>query len=216
MNLLLHCHRSTHETAELEGELNAGRPGSAATVSQDVLDVTALARLPRTAVETFGSLDLLVNNASSFLPTPVRSASLEQWEDLFGTNVRAPFFLAQAAAGPLSKSRGSIVNIIDIHGERPMPGYPIYSAAKAGLAMLTRALAVELAPEIRVNGIAPGAILWAGHEQPQARASILARVPMKRRGAPADIVKATLYLAFEAPYVTGQILAVDGGRSLHM
>ncbi len=216
MDLVLHCHRSHVETTALAAELNARRKGSATTLSQDLLEVRELAKLPRTAIETFGALDLLVNNASSFFPTPVVSATPEQWEDLFGTNLRAPFFLAQAAAEALRSSRGSIVNLVDIHGERPMAGYPVYSTAKAGLVMLTRALALELAPDVRVNGIAPGAILWTEQDDPDARASILARVPLARRGQPEDIVNATLYLAFDAPYVTGQILAVDGGRTLHM
>lgn len=216
MDLVLHYHRSHGETTALAAELNARRKGSATTLSQDLLEVRELAKLPRKAIETFGALDLLVNNASSFFRTPVMSATPEQWEDLIGTNLRAPFFLAQASAEALRSSRGSIVNLVDIHGERPMADYPVYSTAKAGLVMLTRALALELAPDVRVNGIAPGAILWAEQDDPDARASILARVPLARRGRPEDVVTATLYLAFQATYVTGQILAVDGGRTLHM
>jgi pteridine reductase len=211
----IHCHQSVVEAERLRDELNGKRARSAVVVTADVLDVAALPGIVTTAVNAFGRLDALINNASSFYPTPFGSVSPAQWEDLMGTNLRAPFFLAQAAAPELRKTQGAIVNMIDIHAQRPLPGHPVYSAAKAGLAMMTRALARELGPEVRVNGIAPGPILWpeAGMDA-QLQNEIVAKTLLKRTGAPEDVVRAALFFVRDAPYVTGQILAVDGGRSV--
>ncbi|HEY6452259.1 MAG TPA: SDR family oxidoreductase, partial [Steroidobacteraceae bacterium] len=163
----------------------------------------------------FGGLDLLVNNASSFYPTPLGSITSAQWDDLIGTNLRAPLFLAQAAAHPLRLRRGALINIVDIHGLRPLRDYAVYCTAKAGMIMLTRSLARELAPEVRVNGIAPGAILWpeAGMDE-ERKTRILGQIPLHRTGSPEDIARAVLFFAADAPFVSGQILAVDGGRSV--
>jgi pteridine reductase len=172
-------------------------------------------RLIDAALAFRGRLDLLVNNASSFYPTPLAEASEEQWDDLIGSNLKAPFFLSQAAAPLLRQQRGAIINLIDIHAERPLKHYPIYSVAKAGNAMLVKSLARELGPEIRVNGIAPGAILWPEHGLSEdERRSILERTALKRPGIPEDIARTLLFLLRDAPYITGQIIAVDGGRTL--
>ncbi|HEY7641208.1 MAG TPA: pteridine reductase [Steroidobacteraceae bacterium] len=214
-DICIHCHQSVGEAERLRDDLNGLRARSAVIVTADVLDVAALPGVVAGAVTAFGRLDALINNASTFYPTPLGSVSPAQWDDLMGTNLRAPFFLAQAAAPELRKSRGAIVNMLDIHGQRPLPRHPVYSAAKAGLAMLTRALARELGPEVRVNGIAPGPILWpeAGMD-PQLQNEIVAKTLLKRSGAPDDVVRAALFFVRDAPYVTGQILAVDGGRSV--
>lgn len=211
----IHFHRSSREAEQLRDELNATRANSATIVGADLLDVEALPRIVDHAVQTFGRLDVLVNNASTFYPTPLGQATAAQWNDLIGSNLRAPFFLAQAAAPHLRQSKGLIVNMVDIHAQRPLSAHPIYSTAKAGLAMLTRALARELAPDVRVNGIAPGPILWPETGMEEAlKQDIVSRTLLKRSGSPADIVRAVLFFAKDAPYVTGQILAVDGGRSV--
>ncbi|HLW25051.1 MAG TPA: pteridine reductase [Steroidobacteraceae bacterium] len=209
-------HRSSHEAAEaLAAELNGRRPGSAATIEADLLSAAAPARLMQGVLEQFGRLDLLVNNASTFYPTPVGKITLAQWEDLMGSNLRAPLFLSQAAAPSLAERRGLILNLVDIHAQRPLRHFPLYSVAKAGLAMLTRALARELAPEVRVNGIAPGPVLWPEHGMDEAlKQEIIGKTALKRAGTPRDIARAVLFFAHDAPYVTGQILTVDGGRSL--
>jgi pteridine reductase len=162
-------------------------------------------------------MDVLINNASTFYPTPLGTATTDQWDDLISSNLKAPFFLIQALAEPLRQQRGCIVNIVDIHAERPLKGYPIYSAAKAGHVMLTKSLARELAPDVRVNAIAPGAILWPEQDAelaPEERKNILQRVPLKRSGSPLDIADTVLFLIKNSPYITGQIIAVDGGRSV--
>ena len=172
----------------------------------------------RTAVERFGRLDILVNNASSFFPTAVGEVNDQSWDDLVGTNVKAPLLLSQAAAGELAKAKGSIVNIVDIHAERPLKGYVVYTIAKAGLAAMTRSLAMELAPDVRVNGVSPGAIAWPedGQFPTEVRKHIIDDTLLKRLGDPEDIALAVLFLAAGAPYVTGQIIAVDGGRSVNI
>lgn len=211
----IHFHRSAREAEQLRDELNQARAGSATTIGADLLDLAALPRIVEHAVATFGRLDVLVNNASSFYPTPLQEVRAAQWDDIVGTNLRAPLFLAQAAAAHLRSSNGLIVNMIDIHGQRPLPGHPVYSTAKSGLAMLTRSLARELGPEVRVNGIAPGPILWpdAGLDE-TIKSEIISKTLLKRSGSPDDIVRAVLFFAQDAPYITGQILAVDGGRSV--
>lgn len=215
----LHCNRSRAEADLLAAELNAARANSCFVVQADLLDVAALPRLVDDAAGALGRLDALVNNASSFYATPFGHISEREWQDLTGTNLRAPLFLAQAAAPRLREAKGAIVNIIDIHAERPLPGFLVYTVAKSALAGLTRALAVELGPDVRVNGVAPGAILWpdAGkHFDPAERGRIVATTPLGRIGSPEDIAGAVKYLLFDAPFVTGQILAVDGGRALHL
>ncbi|MGB8692235.1 MAG: pteridine reductase [Steroidobacteraceae bacterium] len=214
-NVAIHCHRSGKEAEALCAELAARRPGSAGVFSADLLDIATLAPLVNAVVARFGGLQLLVNNASSFYPTPLGSVTLPAWTDLMGTNLQAPLFLAQAAAPALKRAGGLIVNIIDIHGLRPLPDYLVYSTAKAALMHLTRALARELAPEVRVNGVSPGPVLWpeAGLAA-ELQQEIIARTPLARAGSPADVARAVRFFATEAPFVTGQILAVDGGRSL--
>lgn len=214
-NLAIHCHRSLGEAESLSSELNAMRPASAQVFGADLRDASQPAHLVAKTCERFGGLNLLINNASSFYPTPLGTITLSQWQDLMGTNLQAPLFLAQAAAPALKASRGAIINIVDIHGMRPLLDHMVYSTAKAGLIMLTRALARELAPEVRVNAVAPGAVLWpeAGMDE-QRKERILEQTPLHRQGSPADIARAVLFFAAESPFVTGQILAVDGGRSV--
>jgi len=216
-NVVVHCNRSLAEADALAGELNAERADSVAIVQGDLHDAGDLATLVERAARSFGRLDGLVNNASSFYPTGLDAVSEANWDDLIGTNLKAPLFLAQAAAPHLRKARGAIVNIVDIHAERPLRNFVVYSVAKAGLAGLTRSLALELAPAVRVNGVSPGAILWPeGGEQysGEERARIVRQTPLQREGTPADIAGAVKYLLLDAPYVTGQILSVDGGREI--
>jgi pteridine reductase len=211
----VHYRSSSRDAERLVAELNAGRASSAAAFACDLLDVEALPRLVSDAVTRFGRLDVLVNNASSFTPTPVGAITAAQFDDLIGTNLRAPLFLSQAAAPELRKSRGLILNLADIHGLRPLKGHVVYSAAKAGLIMLTRSLARELGPEVRVNAIAPGPVLWPeGGLDAELQREIVAKTALKRTGSPQDIARAAYFFAAEAPYVTGQVLPVDGGRSI--
>ena len=216
-SVLLHYRDSEAEASKLAAELNAVRAGSAATVKADLLAPVAPKALVAAALERFARLDLLVNNASSFFPVPVGEIEASHWEELIGSNLRAPLFLSQEAAPQLARNKGAIVNIVDIHAERPLKGYPVYSIAKAGLAALTRSLALELAPDVRVNGVAPGAIAWPedGQFDPEERKRILASTPLGRVGTPEDIAQAVHFLAC-APYVSGQIIAVDGGRSVYL
>ena len=216
-NVLLHYRDSEADAASLATELNAAREKSAATVKAELLAPIAPKALVAAALEHFGRLDVLVNNASSFFPIAVGAIEASHWEELIGSNLRAPLFIAQEAAPQLARQQGSIVNIVDIHADRPLKGYPVYSIAKAGLAALTRSLALELAPEVRVNGVAPGAIAWPedGQFPPEERARVLATTPLRRIGEPDDIAQAVHFLAC-APYVTGQIIAVDGGRSVFL
>ena len=214
-NVAIHCRHSQDEAIGLRDTLNRERAGSAIVLTADLLDTTQLPDLVAQTLAAFGRLDLLVNNASTFYPTPIGSITPAHWEDLVGTNLKGPLFLAQAAAESLRASHGSIVNMIDIHAQRPLPQHAVYSTAKAGLIMLTKALARELSPEVRVNGIAPGPILWPeGGIDASLQEEIISRTLLKRSGSPEDIVRAVLFFAKDAPYVTGQILAVDGGRSV--
>ncbi|MEZ5614555.1 MAG: pteridine reductase [Rhodocyclaceae bacterium] len=215
-SLALHYRKSAEAAQALVAELNAARPGSALAFQADLLETDHLPRLVADIVGHFGRLDALVNNASSFYATPVGSIGARDWDDLIGTNLKAPLFLAQAAAPHLAAARGAIVNITDIHAERPLKNFPLYCAAKAGLAGLTRALALELAPHVRVNGIAPGPIMWPenGAIDAAAQANVVARTLLRRCGDPADIARTVLFLLADAPYVTGQTIAVDGGRSV--
>jgi pteridine reductase len=214
-SVAIHYRNSAVDAEALARELNALRPHSALAVQADLLDTTALGSLVDKLIAHAGRLDILVNNASSFYPTPLPAVTEQQWTDLLGTNLKAPLFLAQAALPHLKASRGVIINIVDIHAIRPLADYGLYGAAKAGLAFLTRALARDLAPDVRVNGVAPGAILWPeGGVSDQMRDSVLRQIPLKRLGDPTDIATCVLYLVRDAPYVTGQIIAVDGGRSV--
>ncbi|MHB8254798.1 MAG: pteridine reductase [Acidiferrobacter sp.] len=215
LSLVLHYRSSVEDAERLKAELEALRPRSVVLVQANILAQDAPTMLVDRAIQSFGRLDMLVNNASSFYETPMASASQEEWTDLIGTNLRAPFFLSQRAAPHLAQAHGAIVNIADIHGERPLKGYPIYSIAKAGLAMLTKSLARELAPDVRVNAVAPGAILWAqAGVDDREKQAILARIPQGQTGSPEDIAGAVAFLLLDAPYITGQVLAVDGGRSV--
>jgi pteridine reductase len=212
--IVLHYRSSEASARELAEALNAARPGSAALARADLLDEHAPEQLIAAARASFGRLDILVNNASTFYPTPVGEISTQSWNDLLGTNLKAPLFLAQAAAPLLVEARGLILNLVDIHGLRPLRRYTTYSVAKAALIMLTKSLARELAPHVRVNAVAPGPVLWPDDADLELREEIVSRTLLKRAGSPADVARAVLYFATEAPYVTGQILAVDGGRSL--
>ena len=213
-DVVLHYRSSGREAAALAASLNAIRPRSAVIAQADLTDLGRLAELAADATAAFGRLDVLVNNASSFFPTPLGSIEERQWEDLVGTNLKAPLFLAQATAPALEAARGLIVNLVDIHGLRPLREYPVYSIAKAGLIALTRSLARELAPEVRVNAVAPGPVMWPEALDPELQSEIISRTLLKRAGSPLDVARAVLFFAQDAPYVTGQILAVDGGRSL--
>lgn len=213
-NIVLHCHHSIEEAESLLVTLNSRRENSARLVVADVREIDTLAMLAEQVVAAFGRLDVLVNNASSFYPTPVGSITQTQWQDLFGSNVQAPLFLSQHLLPSLTAANGAIINMVDIHAERPLQRHTVYSMAKAALVTMTKSLAIELAPEIRVNGVAPGAILWP--EQPLDAADkeqVLQQIPAKSLGTPEDIARAIHYLC-EARYVTGHIISVDGGRSV--
>jgi len=213
-NVVVHYFKSGEAAEALVANLNSARAESALAVQADLTDSAALPLLLADVTATTGRLDVLVNNASSFYPTPLGSITEEQWGDLLGSNLKAPLFLCQAALPHLKESQGVIINIVDVHSQRPLKNHPLYGAAKAGLAMLTRSLARDLGPEIRVNGVSPGAILWpeTGMSE-QIQKNIIAQTALKRAGRPEDVAAAVLYLVRDAPYVTGQILAVDGGRS---
>jgi len=217
-NLMLHYRGAESDAQALQAELNAVRASSVALVQADLLNAAGLAAIVKNTLARFERIDALVNNASSFHPTPMGEITPAQWDDLMGSNLKAPLFLAQAAAPHLRKTGGSIVNIADIHAERPLKNYVVYSIAKAGLVGLTRALARELGPEVRVNAVAPGPILWPEDNSFDAvsRQRIISHTLLKRIGEPDDIARAVYYFIAEAPYVTGQVLAVDGGRSVNL
>lgn len=218
-NLLLHYRDSHAEARALAAEFNLQRADSAALVQADLSNVDMLPVMIDCAIKTFGRLDALVNNASSFYPTAVGTITEKDWDDLLGSNLKAPLFLSQAAAAELKKTHGCIVNITDIHAERPMKGYPVYSVAKAGLVGLTRSFARELGPEVRVNAVAPGPILWPEEDanfDAVSRQRIVSHTLLKRSGEPDDIAKTVKFLVCDAPYITGQIIAVDGGRSVNL
>ena len=215
-NLMIHYRSSVDEARALQDELNAVRPDSVALIQADLLDVNGLPSLVNQTVATFGGLDVLVNNASSFYPTPVGTITMKDWDNLMGSNLIAPMFLSQAAAPELKKRHGCIVNIADIHAERPMKSYVVYSVAKAGVVGLTKSLARELGPQVRVNAVAPGPIMWP-EDDPNfdevSRQRIVSHTILKTAGGPDDIARAVRFFAIDAPYVTGQVLAVDGGRN---
>ncbi|MDQ6618219.1 MAG: pteridine reductase [Pseudomonadota bacterium] len=214
--LMLHYRASAGEARLLQAELNHARKDSVALIQADLLDLAKLPAIVEQTVQTFGHLDAIVNNASSFFQTPVGEIGPDDWEDLVGTNVRAPLFLSQAAAPALRASHGAIVNITDIHGERPLKNYVVYSVAKAALIGLTRSLARELAPEVRVNAVAPGPILWPDDDSfdELSRQRIISHTPLRREGSPDDIARAVLFLLADGSYVTGETIHVDGGRHI--
>jgi pteridine reductase len=214
-NLVLHYRSSAEDAAALASELNEIRPASAVCTECDLLQVAQLPGLVGRALEAFGALDVLINNASTFFPTPVGDITEIDWDDLLGTNLKAPLFLSQAAAPALHERQGLIINIADIHGMRPLRRYPVYSVAKAGLIMLTKSLARELGPHVRVNAVAPGPVMWPADGLDQAlQAEIISRTALRRPGSAAEVARACLFFASNASYITGQVIAVDGGRSI--
>lgn len=216
-NTVLHYRKSSGAAQALCAELNTLRPHSAISLMADLNDVHAIERLAQQALAQWQRLDVLVNNASSFYPTPVGKTTAEQWDDLMGSNARAPFFLAQALAPALAAQKGAVVNIADIYADRPLAQHTLYCMAKAANVMLTQSLALEMAPDVRVNGVAPGAILWpeqGGAVDTVAQEKLLGNVPLGRTGLPEDIANTVLFLLRDAPYINGQVIAVDGGRSV--
>jgi len=213
--IVIHYHHSRDAAEALAVDLNQQREHSALCVSGDLLNTSSLPLLVDFCIERFNQLDVLINNASAFYPTPVGTIHEAQWNELIGSNLKAPLFLAQAAAPHLKMSQGLILNMVDIHAQRPLAEHPVYSIAKAGLVTLTKSLARELGPEIRVNAIAPGPVLWPEHEMShELQQEIIDKTALKRKGSPDDIARTALFLVKDAPYITGQVLAVDGGRSI--
>jgi pteridine reductase len=219
VDLMVHYRRSAPEARALQSELNTVREDSVALVQADLLQLAALPEMVAETIRRFGRLDILINNASSFFPSPVGEIGEREWDDLIGTNLKTPLFLSQAAAPHLKRAHGCIVNIVDIHADRPMRNYVVYSAAKGGLLALTRSLAGELGPEVRVNAVSPGIIMWPEDERwsdELARQRLVQTTLLKRVGDPDDIARTVNFLVFDAPYITGQIIPVDGGRSIHL
>ncbi len=217
--LMVHYNKSHAEARALQAELNLQRPNSVAIIQADLLNTAVAPSLVQETIRHFGRLDVLINNASSYYATEIGQINEENWLDLMGSNLKAPAFLAQAAAAELRKQMGTIVNITDMHIERPKKGYIVYSVAKAGLVTLTKSLALELSPEVRVNAVAPGPVQWP-ENNPQFdevyRQRVISQTLLKRIGNPTDIAKAVKFLIYDAPYITGHVLAVDGGRSLNL
>ena len=218
-NLMIHYRSSVNEARVLQAELNLQRPNSVAIIQGDLLNLSVLPSLINETIKHFGKLDVLINNASSYYPTEIGDIQEEQWQDLMGSNLKAPLFLSQAAAVELRKQQGCIINITDMHVERPKKGYIVYSVAKAGLVTLTKSLAHELSPEVRVNAVAPGPVMWP-EDNPQFdelyRQRVISQTLLNRIGEPNDIAKAVKFLIQDAPFITGQVIAVDGGRSLNL
>ncbi|MCE5233157.1 MAG: pteridine reductase [Mizugakiibacter sp.] len=216
-DLAVHCRRSRDEQDALIAELEAARAGSTLALQAELADTDRLPALVEAVAARFGRLDGLVNNASAFYPTPPGTVTPQQWQELFASNAKAPFFLVQAALPQLRAARGAVVNLVDIYAERPLANHAVYCMAKAALAMMTLALARDLGPEVRVNGVAPGAVLWPEAGKATAeREALLARTPLGRAGTPEDVAGAVLWLLRDASYVTGEIVRVDGGRALAM
>ena len=218
-NLMIHYRSSVIEARALQAELNLQRTNSVAIIQGDLLNMAALPNLVHETVKRFGKLDILINNASSYYATEIGTITDTEWHDLMGSNLKAPLFLSQAAAVELRKTHGCIINITDMHVERPKKGYTVYSVAKAGLVTLTKSLAHELSPEIRVNAVAPGPVQWP-EDNPQFdevyRQRVISQTMLKRMGEPQDVAKAVKFLVADAPFITGHVLAVDGGRSLNL
>jgi pteridine reductase len=214
-DLALHYRHSASEAELLAATLERQRSNSTVTVQAELADIDALPAIVQRVLDRYGRLDALVNNASAFYPTPIGSATTAHWNELFASNAQAPFFIAQAAAPALRDARGAIVNLVDIYAERPLANHPIYCMAKAALEAMTRSLALDLAPDVRVNGVAPGAVMWPSDGKPyDDQQALLARTPLQRAGSPEDVAGAVLWLLRDAPFVTGQIVRVDGGRTL--
>ena len=214
-NVAIHYNSSCDAADQLCAQLNAKQQDSSIAIGADLTDQDSLENLIPSLIGKTKRLDVLVNNASTFYPTPIEKITLEDWENLLGTNLKAPLFLSKYAAKYLKQSQGIIINIVDIHSKKPLKEHPIYSSAKSGLAMLTRSLASDLAPDIRVNGISPGLILWPENSpSEQAKNNILQQIPLKKIGNSEDIANCALFLIEDAPYITGEIIAVDGGRSM--
>lgn len=215
MNLVIHFNTSSDDANELCSELNSIRNDSAIAIGANLTSQDEVESLINKVIERTGQLDVLINNASTFYPTPIEDITLDDWDNLVGTNLKAPLFLCKYAAPHIKKSKGSIINMVDIHASKPLKNHPIYGPAKSGLVMLTRSLAKDLAPEVRVNGIAPGMILWPENEPPEEiKQKVVNQIPLKRTGEPNDIAKTVLFLIADADYITGQIIAVDGGRGI--
>ena len=216
-NVIIHCRLSRQAADDLAEEFNQLREDSARVVQGDLNNETIYDLLIEQAYQCWNRLDVLINNASSFYPTPIGSITIDDWNNLVNSNMKAPLFLAQAAAPHLKQTQGCIINMIDVHAQRPMKDHPVYCAAKAGLSMITQSLAKDLGPEVRVNGVAPGAILWPDNDMPEhTKNLILERTSLKRPGEPIDIAKTILFLVKDADYITGQIIADDGGRTLNI
>jgi pteridine reductase len=218
-NLMIHYNTSKHEAKALQAELNLQRTDSVAIIQGDLLNTAIITSLTKETINRFGKLDILINNASTYAPTEIGNITEENWHDLVGSNLKAPMFLSQAAAPALKKSHGCIINITDMHIETPKKGYVVYSAAKAGLVTLTKSLAQELGPKVRVNAVAPGPVLWPEDNQEfdeVYRKRVISQTLLKRTGEPSDIAKAVKFLAADAPFITGHVLAVDGGRSINL
>ena len=214
-DLALHYRHSAADAELLAASLERQRSGSTFTVQAELADLDVLPVMVQRVVDRFGRLDALVNNASAFYPTPVGTATPAQWSELFASNAQAPFFIAQAATPALREARGAIVNMVDIYAERPLANHPVYCMAKAALEAMTRSLALDLGPDVRVNGVAPGAVMWPSDGKPyDDQQAMLARTPLRRAGSPEDVAGAVLWLLRDAPFVTGQIIRVDGGRTL--
>jgi pteridine reductase len=214
-NIMVHYRSSAGDANQLIDQLNQRREGSAAKVQCDLLDLNSIPRVIDATLENFGRLDVLINNASTFYPTPIDLVTEDFWDDLVGSNLRAPTFVVKHAAKHLKDANGCIINIVDIYAKKPLQNHPIYCSAKAGLEMLTKSLARDLAPQVRVNGISPGAILWPENDAGvDSSSSLLEKIPLARMGEPDDIAKTASFLIDQAPYITGQIITVDGGRSV--
>jgi pteridine reductase len=215
-NVLVHYRSSKAEAQALADELNEQRPDSVRLQQADLNNAQELQQLANVAQQVWGGVEVLINNASAFYATEMRDVTEAQWDDLMASNLKSPFFLLQKLLPVLRQKEGCVVNLVDIHAERGIVGFPVYSIAKAGLVALTKVLAKELAPQVRINAVAPGAILWPDHELPeQQKQAILAKVALRRIGNPEDIAKAIRFLIFDAPYITGQVITVDGGRTLY-
>ena len=214
-DLALHYRHSAAEATALAETLERQRAGSTLLLQGELADTAALPVLIASLLAHYGRLDALVNNASAFYPTPLGEATPAQWNELFASNAQAPFFLSQAAVPALREAQGGIVNLLDIYAERPLANHPLYCMAKAALAAMTRSLALDLAPQVRVNGVAPGAVMWPSDGKPyDDQQAMLARTPMQRAGTPEDVAGVVLWLLRDAPFVTGQVVRVDGGRTL--
>ncbi|MDH3608349.1 MAG: pteridine reductase [Gammaproteobacteria bacterium] len=215
MNIILHYRSSSEDATALADSLNTQRTNSVKLLKGDLKEYQSIPQLVEQGIALFGQIDALINNASSFYPTDLKDVTEEIWEDLVGVNLKAPLYLTQALASELRQNKGCIINIVDIHGDRPLKDYSVYSIAKAGLIMFTKSMARELAPEIRVNGIAPGAIMWPEEQHYEGmHQEIISRTALKKEGNPQDIAETALFLIEHANYITGQIIAVDGGRTL--